>query len=264
MRATLPALVGILFVAGCSSPSGWELADRVSRMGTVLVQLERRAPDAEPVAPFAHPARVARIKLADFFMNATYVRHGDSKPVVHVERAPLLARSIAEGLAKADPTTRVRFQVDNPAPLLGVFDPGGTSRGVAFVQPAGTLNIVFDVVDDIIEFEDDTWADPVREGLSHGEIRPPAGARRRIAENGEPEPWWVEMKVDPTAPVAVTTTPLPATNEPVPTAPPGTKPALTESQVLDRLRYLEELHDRGSISTEEYRRQRKALLTPQP
>ena len=260
MRTRFPALVGILFVAGCSSPSGWELADRVSRVGTVLVQLERRAPDAEPVAPFAHPASVARIKLADFFMNATYVRRGDRNPVVHAERAPLLARSIAEGLAKADPTTRVRFQVDNPAPLLGVFDPGGTSRGVAFVRPAGTLNLVFDVVDDMIEFEDDMWADPVREGLSHGEIRPPAGARSHVAKNGKPAPLWIELPVDPTAPVAVTTTP--------PTAPtttaPGTKPALTERQVLDRLRYLEELHDRGAISTEEYRRQRKALLAPRP
>lgn len=258
-------LIAALLAGGCTSPSGWALAEHIPTPSPVRVQLEQRESPDPTDAPFAHPAAGLDVALADYFLNATYERRGERRPVVHPDRAPIVARGIADALAIAGPGMRVRFSVDNPAPALGVFNPGGTTRGVAFVRPAGTLNLVCDVVDDAIEFEDDTWADPVRTAISRGTITPPPGSRRHVARAGEPTEFWIEMAVEarPVAVDAPTAKPKAAAQPKTPVAtPPDVKPggALTDGQILDRLRYLDELHERGAISTEAYERQRKALL----
>ncbi len=269
MRLRCLVLITATFAAGCTSPSGWTLTEHIPTPSPVRVQLEQReTPDpAEP--PYAHPAAGLDVALADYFLNTTYERRGKRRPAVHADRAPILARAIADALAMAGPSTRVRFSVDNPPPSLGVFNPGGTTRGVVFVRPAGTLNIVCDVVDDAIEFEDDTWADPVDVALSRGRIVPPPGSRRHVARAGEPTEFWIEMAVE-ARPVAVDTPPTEAAAAAEPTDPPAKPtaapvdpkptPALTDTQIVERLRYLDELRGRGAISAEEYERQRKALL----
>jgi hypothetical protein len=144
------------------------------------------------------PAQVPEAAVAKLVAGLTYDDRGTRRAVVHQDSVPELAAALVKGLARADATSRVRFLVMNPGRTMFFFRSTTSTRGVAFVKPAGVLNLAFDLVDDVTEFEDDEWVDAITGSRSEVEINPPAGAQYHVNADGKTSnPRWIVLPLGP-------------------------------------------------------------------
>jgi len=253
-------LVLALMIAGCAS-TGWSRSEAVRYTKLMMVEIERYARGGDPIdLGYAHPARVSEEKVRGLFEALTYASEGERKLAVGKDSAAGLARAIVSGLARCDPASRVRFNVENPGEKQLILSSSTSTRGVAFVEPAGVLNVAFQVVDHLYGFQDDAkWIDPTQGPDVPQHLVLPESARFHVAKDGTVNTMWVTCPVGdtrPAKPAAVAAETPPA--EPVPKAAPSER--LTSEETLNRLRYLEELREKGMISEEKYREERKRLL----
>jgi hypothetical protein len=260
LARALLVLFPVLTIVGCST-TGWSKSAAIKYTKHMMVEIERRVDGNNSGNPgYAHPASVSEEKVRRFFETLTYEGEGERKVAVRKNSTGVLARAIVTGLARSDPSSRVRFSVDNPGDKdLVVFNPT-TTRGVAFVEPAGVLNVAFQVVDYLYGFKDDPlWLDPTRGPDVPEKLVLPESAQFHVAKDGKVNTMWITYPVGDTQPVE------PAkeiARTPPEKAKPGDKPGggLTSDEILDRLRYLEELREEGVISEDKYRQERKKLL----
>ena len=267
MRSVVCLLLPL--VCGCTF-TAWERVHKVAVGPRVRVEIEQQVRDGA-VQPLghAHPQKVASLGLGLFFLELRHVKErlfmkDLDQPVVSPRLVGELSEAIARGLASAGPDQRVRFRTNNPVTKLLLLPGGNITRGVAFVDPPGTLNIAFDLVADPISDDADRapgWGDPTRRNISDVRLALPEGASFRTTPEGVERSMWVTL---PIAQLAVLEQEHPqglpgAANEskekvPEPSA------AGSDAEALERLRYLEELYQKGAISEEAYREQRAELL----
>jgi hypothetical protein len=227
-------------------------------------------------AGLAHPAELSAAVLERLLPSIherkrTLVSAGEREPVIAAENVPVLALAIVEGLRVATPSERVRFSVYNPDRFLLLIPSGHTTRGVAFLEPDGVFNLVFDVVNGDLDPDEEHWGDPTKRALRRADLDLPPEARLRTGESGRSREMWVTVPFS----VVAAGAPLPAAPEkeaapvaeeratPPPAAvPPEELPGgeLGAEEILERLRYLEELYDDGAISESEYVRRKRELL----
>jgi len=254
-RATSPCvlLIAVLAALPACRTAGWKDGEVVTCTGSTVVQIERwqSAKGKASTAPevFDHPVTLNADALARTLERLKYRGGGkETRPAIHAPLVPRLAVGIADGLARADRQSRVRFSVTNPGSKVLFIPVVTVTRGVAFVSPAGRLNIAFDVVDETIEFEDEGWADPVKTVLSRGRLAAEPPARVRV----EKDLWLTVALADGM------------------TAPPGSAKAaakleppkrrLTDEEIVERLRFLERLYREGTITEAQYKKIRESLL----
>ena len=184
-------VLGLLVISACAAGRNWRASGDLHRDDTVLVQTERN-----PDARYAHPATVDGASLAEQLcglayinqMNPTYKQKGGVP--WSCEDAQKVAEAVTQGLAAASPNERVRFWVhwrerDNGSTWY-VPDERHT-RGIAYVNDAGQLQMDFDIVDRV----QGEGARPTRspdEG-KHRRVRfvPPEGVTLALAD-GKAQP----------------------------------------------------------------------------
>lgn len=261
MLARIPLVLWFApMIAGCTTKN-WCRSEAIKYTKFVSVEIERLADGGNPADPgYAHPARVPEDKVRRLFETLTYEREGKRKVTVRSDGTDVLARAIVTGLARCDATSRVRFNVQNPGEKEFILSNPTTTRGVVFVKPAGVLNVAFQAVDHLYDFHDDAdWLDPTRGPDVPENLVLPESARFHVAKDGSVNTMWFTYPVGDTAPASPAAAPA---ESPPEKAKPETSSAekLTSEQTLDRLRYLEELREKGLISEEKYRQERKRLL----
>lgn len=277
------SLVLLLFGSvGCATVR-WEETSQILDTLDCVVEIERGIVDpGEPPIEYGHPATVPvgdlLAALGSIHFEKLRLLNQDQTPLAIAEvHHPAVAAALARGLSVCRPDERVRFWIENPDDALWVFSTASLTRGVAFVDTAGRLNLVFDLIG-YVPAEDEpgahlAWGDPTARAISRAEILPgpyqrPEGATHDLwiafddpAAAGPSEAGSVEAasaeeaagegdaSVADAAPEKTPPTTLPTTDEP-----------LTDAEILAQLRYLEQLWAGGHITEEVYRKERARLL----
>ncbi len=270
----LAALAALL--CGCFGTS-WRKSVGVLKDMNTEVELERMFEAGVPKdAGFAQPADIPTEHLAAFVTLLTYAQPkliGETEyvPLVAAPHVAKLSVAIAEGLARAGPAERVRFAVVNTHFQLGFLPKPRTTRGVAFVEPQGMLNLAFDLVNETTETDMpgehylDDWGDPTRRTITRVTLRLPEHAALYRDDEGDEHPLWVAVPVEalagsmpPAAPPAEPET-EPAPAAAAPDEAPGATGRLTGEEAMRLLKSLDELKHRGVLSEEEYRAKVEAV-----
>lgn len=282
--------LSLLLTCGCGSV--WRRSSIVQDDDLLVVETEMLKEDGKPVdALFSHPALVPSDRLAIFFKNMSYVKpaligEASLQTVIPPQDAQTLANAVAKGLARCSPAERVRFMITLRHPKWKVFTEERKTRGVAFVQPDNVINVAFDMVDDAFEKDDQTvmvdtdWGDPTRHTLSHVTLNLPAGASLFLDTKGKQRPLWVTISLkDLTQSPAQPTGNGKESGDPknqgtvknqtgTPQSPASTKGQenpkpqenLSDHDILTRLKFLDELLKKGSITQEQYEKEKQALF----
>ena len=273
------ATLGLLVLVACSvvgcSQRTWRKSESVFRGSGVTVELERRVVAGESVAMFDHPASVDAAEVARALRDLRFEEQGlfgesEPTPVLDPGALPVVAEAIAVALGRATESERVRFHVRGNATSLYVLPTITSTRGVAFVDAEGALDLVFDELQETRDPNDTgiepRWGDPTSpRRRTAARLLLPDYARFGRDHNDRAHPLWAQLPLDriaqaraaASAPAAAgTVTP----RSPQPSSATGEK--LTDAEILDRLRFLEELHREGRIADEQYETKRAELLAP--
>ena len=283
VRRLLGAGLGIglaLVASGCASRT-WRQSDSIFQAGGVTVELEQRFVDGEPEDRFDHPvtidaALIERALLDLRFESAALFGKSDPAPILDPGVANVTAESIAAGLSRASNSERVRFRVRGSVTSLYVLPTTASTRGVAFVSPAGSLNLVFDAVqrtpDPNDPGRDARWDDPTsrQRGAARVRLILPAYAEYGRDDRETTHPLWASLSLgavaalpaEPSSRVVGTTSRNESTRPAVRDETDPATESLTDSEILARLRFLEELHREGRIDDEQYEAKRAELLSP--
>lgn len=232
----------LALVAACSGPR-WRATDDVAHTAPLDVRLERRVAGGAG-GPFAHPADVPAGPLAVALDDLRTTTDDGDAPLFGGEDTRGLAKALAEGLARADSEERVRFSRDRKV-ARERFPRWLTTRGVAFVQPAGTLNLVFESLDEELDFQEEgDWREPTvwAEGRR---LALPAEGGSELGLAPGPHPAWCTLRVDALARAAAD---APAVEPP---------PTQRERELL--VRQLHRLRAEGVLTDEELARELRAL-----
>ena len=278
----LPFLLSALWLSGCGGPH-WKRTQTVATGEALVVELEQRVEEGVPIElGYAHPASVDGRVIETFFRSTQYrVPTFFKKPKQHPSVAPEIAAelgdSIAVALRETGSSERVRFRTFNTEKSALFLPSTSVTQGVVFVQPAGTLNIAFDLIASIPDPEDPDptpdWGDPTRWASSTVRVVPPAGVSFYRDGEGREHELWLTFALDSSGdgsagmkPAGETNTeqtvvePAASSERNIHSKPKAAKKKLTDREVLERLRFLEELFEDGTLNEEEYRKKRKELL----
>ncbi|MBN1417736.1 MAG: SHOCT domain-containing protein [Planctomycetes bacterium] len=296
MRRLVFAAAALAAVAsGCLGPH-WVESDPLFDDGVNIVCLETRThKGAEVDQGYAHPATVQAEWLEPFLASVAYdeprlIGSIEGKPIFERDAARILAQEMQEAFAAAKPSQRVRFSAIRREANLVIFRSRRVTSGVAFVEPAGTINVAFERVDDPEDREDvgaGYRGDPALSELAYARIVPPPGGRLHMDEARDRQHrLWVEgdLSTPPIvlAPIEEPKEPPPAEASAAPAAAsvkpePEVAPAksserlpakeptrdtfdekLWEARV--KLRQLKDLREKGLLSEEDYLKAREELL----
>ncbi len=277
-------LLGLVALSGCAQ-SGWKRSESLVSESSFKVELEQLSFEGQPKSVFGHPVDVSSAVVSNAFSALQYKPRslfGDPvpEPAVVPNFLPALAQAVSSALARAKDSERVRFEMRERAKSLYVLPSVATTRGVAFVSTAGELNLVFDEVHALPEIDESGtrggWGNPTRRARSSGRLALPEYATAGVNERGSTMPLWAVLPLDripteaPTAEVATNTESAAVGNATTPTAKTETSTGATEekplsdAEIVARLRYLEELYQDGSLTEDQYKEKRAALLGTTP
>jgi hypothetical protein len=270
----------LLLFCGCSLTS-WQRSHTVVNEKRLIVEIEQLTFEGEPKdAGFDHPAAVSMDGLVAFFRHLRYqypsILKTTVEPVVSRELVEKLSLALSEGLALAGPSQRLRFVAHNMHTKLKLLPVAKTTRGVAFVKPAGVLNLAFDLIDDEPEVDPsdpiffEQWEDPTRSTVSTYKLVLPPGSTFYRDEGGERRPLWITVPLEVITPERGTPPPAPGTDpaeaDPGDQKPPeegGEEPPpaeLTDQERIIRLRYLQELYEKGILTEQQYKDEWKRIF----
>ncbi len=264
-------LVTLGGAAGCAT-TGADLAGRenVWQSRDQFVKIEKQDKPAQgAVAVNAHPADVPVERLRDIFASIEVGSDSNAVPLFHDEELAILGDNIHAGLAAARPDEDVTFAVIGHYPVILGLKQRSVTTGRVFCRE-GQVNIIFGDVHRVVRDNEDRRLYPFLPGsrsVAHqGEWK--LTARKGGESLVMVRPDWVTFPiVGPAAPVVA-----PAVREePGRAAPAGTattpsvvspaKPAAAgRKSVEERLRTLNDLHDKKLITDEEYRAKRREIL----
>jgi len=266
LRCSLPLL--LLVSSGCTF-GRWERERSVEASSRVVVELESwTGEDGEMTSGFAHPVDLEPEVMLGLLQRLKYKpsRRSDDLVAVFAEvPIGLFARALSNALSLAGPTQRVRFAVLNPDRVL-FLPTSNLTRGVAFVEPAGVLNLAFDLIDsgdDELEYGE--WANPVFRSRSDAVLVLPPEVRHYVEPDGNERRTWVTMDLAEVAGDAVADAATEDGPEDLVTEPSDvvTDAAATPTTPGDereiKLRFLEQLYREGLIAERAYQDKRKEL-----
>jgi hypothetical protein len=255
----------VLAVAGGCAPGEWKRSETILSEPGLVVQIEEfAAREGAAGIGFSHPATVPASDLEGLLRATAYSRKADGHgarvmPLFPRDRTGEIAQAISEGFRAASSSERVRFSITFKGEESGPwFVPDEhRTRGTAFVRPEGTLNIAFDIVDEVVDQRRGAGKDPTDRSGSRVRLVLPEDARHHVTAAGERRPLWLTWEIPGAAPVKpISLQEDPKAQDPAPQAP-GQG---AEGETLIRLRQLEELHRDGALSDEEFERRRRLLL----
>jgi hypothetical protein len=271
--AMLLAMLG--GVAGCATTGTgrgdvrvrtiWEAGDQY----VAIQKQDRQAGGA--VTANAHPADVSADRLRSMLESVEVRLPGEGKGVrlFNDDELPTLTEHFHEGLASAGPDEDVTFAVIGHYPvLMGVLKERMVTTGRLYCQD-GRLNIIFGDVHRYMKENEDRRLHP----LLPGSRSSAASGEWTLATKpgGEPftvkRPDWIEFPL--AGPVVPATAPAAphdagvtgAGSKAAAPASPGEKPGKAGTATIEeRLRTLNDLHDKKLITDEEYRAKRREIL----
>ncbi len=273
MRSGRIAIALLLLATGCQS-ARWLRTDTLEDSRELRVEREQSIVDGKAqVGLFAHPAQLEPDLVVSLLSELHYrrsrlFREDENGPVVPAERRSALARALSEALREADSSERVRFRLQLSSG--SIFGLDRITRGVAFVQPAGVLNIALDHIEDVPDDNEAAgFRDPTVRSLTQADLDPAPNWRRSTARGAE-SVLWVLAPTDPAAFEAAPPEEPPSIADPSlrpETSEPDLESRESDAEMLAQLRLLERLHRDGAITTEEFDRRRREILegdSPRP
>jgi hypothetical protein len=287
-RMTVLLTVSATLLSACGSTQ-W-VQTPVAREYTFNVTLEQ-PPGNATTAPqkYAHPYEIEQADLEQLMGDLTYTKKVGSKeaktpsPVFQAVEIDRLAPVLAEALAKADASQRVRFISFNQKKGM-IFSVSQKTEAVTFIEPDGQLNIAFNHVNSernpsetSAVYPNYSKVDPVKIKTSKSYLSPLPYAGLHQLESGEQAPMWLVAdlekmrgKAGASAPpvikeaaeVSSAVTVETETHEP---SSPKPEPRITPEETLNedirsKLIFLKKLLDEGLISEEDYNTRKMVLL----
>ncbi len=269
-------IIATAFLSACSS-TRW-IQTTVVKQRDFVVNLEQRQKEGNIIdRQYDHPFEIAPADLEKFMKDLAYVEKvglmntEKQNPVFQTVEIEQLAPVLADTLAKADASQRIRFISYNRGQAL-IFSVSRETEGVMFVDSGKRLNIAFNFINSEI---DPTETRPYSPGLSKDDpleikfsdttiIPVTAYADLHKFETGAPAPMWVVAdleKLNQAVSAAPVVTPQPETNTAVePAAPAKVSESALQDDIKDKLTYLKELLDEGLISEKDYDAKKTELL----
>ncbi|MBC2715365.1 MAG: SHOCT domain-containing protein [Desulfobacteraceae bacterium] len=288
-RITVLLIISAAFFSACSS-SKW-VRTTVVKQRDFIVNLEQRQEEGIIIQQnYEHPYKLGLPDLEKLMGDLTYVEQiglmntDKQNPVFQAVEIDRLAPVLADTLAKADATQRIRFTSFNRGKAL-IFSVSRETEGVIFIESGKRLNIAFNFINSEIDpTETNVYpsshskVDPLKIKTSYATISPTDPyAELHKFESGEQSPMWVVADLEKLK-EAINTEPVPigeVKEEAPPAAAPESKSANTETEkttpaqasenllqqdIKDKLKYLKELLDEGLISEKDYNAKKMELL----
>jgi hypothetical protein len=283
-------IVTAVLVAGCAG-SKWVQTDVIKQHEFVVVLEQRQDQSAAGQVEYGQPYQLDVAELKILLGELSYIEKGGLKnkskqsPVFQPVEIDRLAPVLAETLAKADASQRLRFISFNLEPAV-VFSVSRKTEGVVFVGADGRLNIAFNYVnanrhanETSAMFSKPAVNDPL--SITNTEsilTAPDAYAELHELQTGRQAPLWmvvdlakfraaIQVGTVPTikAPAAAVPAAAPAAAG-TPVQAPAPAPAadaaaeLRQEEVKGKLKFLKELLSEGLISEQDYNAKKLELL----
>jgi hypothetical protein len=288
-------IVTAVLVAGCAG-SKWVQTDVIKQHEFVVVLEQRQDQSAAGQLKYGQPYQLDVAELKILLGELSYIEKAGLKnkskqsPVFQPAEVDRLAPVLAETLAKADASQRLRFISFNLEPAV-VFSVSRKTEGVVFVGADGRLNIAFNYVnanrhanETSAMFSKPAVNDPL--SITNAEsilTAPDAYAELHELQTGRQAPLWVVVDLVklraainagtvptvkapaaavPAAASPALASPVGATGTPVQAAAPAAAAAaeLRQEEVKGKLKFLKELLSEGLISEQDYNAKKLELL----
>lgn len=289
-RITVLLIIGVTFLCACST-TRWNRQTVVQDKDFIVTLEQQEVEDRIIGQKYDHPYQIGLQDLKKLMADLSYTEKSGllgkekQKPVFQTVEINRLAPVLADALAKADDSQRIRFTSFNQGKAL-IFSVSRETEGVMFLESGGPLNIAFSFINSEIDPTETTAypagfskVDPLKTRTSGINIIPAAPyAELYVFDDGKPAPMWVvadlqklnqaaetapvppaavetETDMAPAAPVA--TPPVTETGK---TAPVPTSEDMLQQDIKNKLKYLKELLDEGLISEQDYNAKKMELL----
>ena len=296
-RIAILLIVSAVFFSACTSTE-W-VQSTVDKQYKYIVTLEQQQKKGITVhQKYEHPYEIDLADLEKLMGGLTYTEKDGlmnkkkQSPVFQAVEIDRLAPVLADTLAKADTSQRIRFISFNQGKAL-LFSTPRKTAGVVFVESDGRLNIAFNFINSERTPSETTafypsysMVDPLKIKTSDTPISSAThSVKLHEFETGKRAPMWVVADLEKlTESISTTTVPIIKTTDEVPTAvapkteTPGTSVAETpdttvrktvpvqvpedmlKEDIKNKLRYLKELLDEGLISKTDYNAKKIELL----
>jgi len=277
-RIAVLFILGAVFLSACSS-ARW-VRTPIVKQNKFIVTLEQRQEDEKIIdQKYEHPFKIDLTNLEKLMGDLTYIEKvglintEKQNPVFQAVEIERLAPVLADTLAKADNSQRIRFTSFNQGKAL-IFSVSRETEGVMFIESGNRLNIAFNFINSELDPNEVTSyprnfsrADPLKIKTSDTTIIATAPyAELYTFETGEQLPIWVVTDLDKLR-EAASASPGPITEAKGKTAQTvdTTRPAqpsvdLLKEDIKNKLKYLKELLDEGLISEKDYNAKKAELL----
>jgi len=288
-RITVLLIISAALFSACTSTK-WVRKTVVKEYGfnVTLEQLQGKS----TIIPknYDHPYKVDLADLKKLMGDLTYIEKVGLKntkkqsPVFQAVEIDRLAPVLADTLAKADASQRIRFISFNQGKAL-IFSVSRKTEGVIFIESDGRLNIAFNFINAKRHSSETTDLSPSYSGVDPLKIKTSDTTLSSTApyaelhkfETGKLAPMWVVADIEKLkASISTATVPIvKATEEVSPAVAPKTgtigtpieksAPAQASEDMLkedikNKLKFLKELLDEGLISEKDYNAKKMELL----
>jgi hypothetical protein len=202
-KTTVLLIIGTAFIFACSTTKWVRTPIVKDRYFTIT--LEQHQVEGNIISQkYEHPYEIELPDLEKLLRDLTYIEKAglisqEKETMVFQEiEIERLAPALADTLAKADNSQRIRFTSYNRGKAL-IFSVSRETEGVIFIEPAGRLNIAFCFINSEIDPTDTTAyppgfsrVDPLKIKTSDITINPAASyAELSSFETGEIAPMWM-------------------------------------------------------------------------
>ncbi len=288
-RLAILLIISVAFISACAGTK-WTRTT-VAKQNYFIVTLEQNEGKAATERPqYQHPYMIELADLEKLMGGLTYTDQArltdkeKPRPVFQAVEIDRLAPVLAESLAKADASQRIRFASFNQGKGL-IFSDSRKTEGVIFVDSDGRLNFAFDFInadrhpsETTAIFYTFSNVDPLKIETSKTILSPTAPyAELHQYENGKQTPMWIVIDLQkakesidalmaPMVKGTEETTPAAAPKSATMAAPAQqTAPAQASEDMLKKdirnnLLYLKGLLDEGLISEKDYADKKMELL----
>ncbi len=271
-------IIGAAFFSACSTTK-W-VRTTVVKQKDFIVTLEQREEEGKIISQkYQHPFEIDLPNLVRLMKDLTYIEKvglmntKKQNPVFQAVEIDRLATVLADTLAKADNSQRIRFTSFNQGKAL-IFSVSRETEGVIFMEAHKRLNIAFNFINSELDPNDATAfppsysrVDPLKIKTSDTTISSVAPyAQLHKFETGKQSPMWVVADLEKlkeaasAAPVSINEVAEeapPAVETPAPSKAPEDK---LQQDIKGKLKYLKELLDEGLISEKDYNAKKTELL----
>jgi hypothetical protein len=282
--AALLFISGILFTA-CAT-TRW-VRTPVLKQKNFIVTLEQRQEKGTIVdSQYTHPADIETAVLEKVMQDLSYsektglLGKEETNPVFQAIEIQRLAPVLADALAKADSTQRIRFTSHNRAKSL-IFYVSRKTEGVIFIKPGNRLNMAFNYINREIDPNTVNAIPPgsyktdplkIRTADTPLSLTDSYAVLHPLGSN-KTSPMWIIADLDKLDEIIrkESAPPVVKKEKASPEGPSTVAPATTQTpikpsddtlqaDIKSKLKYLKELRDEGLISEDDYNEKKTELL----